>query len=464
MDINERLSLIRQVGEEIITEAELKSLLETKKHPTAYDGFEPSGTDIHIAQGLLRAININRMTKAGCKFKMLIADWHAWANNKMGGDLEKIQKVGEYYIEVWKACGMDPKKVKFEWASKLLKRKNYWKTVMQIARYSTLKRILRTVQIMGRSESDALQASQIFYPCMQAADIFLLKADICQLGMDQRKVNMLAREIGAELGFWKPVVVSHHMLSSLLGPEKVEAETIEVFATTPEDVFDIYSITVKKIVDSSEGVRPGLAQQLTSSVALFSGVRDTNVVTLVVINKKTSEKKEIEMRIGDELPVLGISLHCKEISRSPESKVTLHITPSKQQLTASVKMSKSKPETAIFMNDSKETIRNKIRNAYCPQGIIENNPVLEYCKYILFPELGKLVITKPEKFGGQSVEFNNYEELERNFKEGTLHPIDLKEATALALNELLEPIRDKLAKNEKVQNLLKEIKTFKVTR
>jgi tyrosyl-tRNA synthetase len=29
---------------------------------------------------------------------------------------------------------------------------------------------------------------------MQCADIFFLKADICQLGVDQRKVNMLARE------------------------------------------------------------------------------------------------------------------------------------------------------------------------------------------------------------------------------------------------------------------------------
>ena len=29
---------------------------------------------------------------------------------------------------------------------------------------------------------------------MQCTDIFFLKADICQLGLDQRKVNMLARE------------------------------------------------------------------------------------------------------------------------------------------------------------------------------------------------------------------------------------------------------------------------------
>ena len=47
---------------------------------------------------------------------------------------------------------------------------------------------------MGRESGDDMPASQIFYQAMQCADIFFLKANICQLGMDQRKVNMLARE------------------------------------------------------------------------------------------------------------------------------------------------------------------------------------------------------------------------------------------------------------------------------
>ena len=62
MDTGTRFGLIREVGEEIITESELKALLRKKKNLIAYDGFEPSGMDIHIAQGLLRAININKMT------------------------------------------------------------------------------------------------------------------------------------------------------------------------------------------------------------------------------------------------------------------------------------------------------------------------------------------------------------------------------------------------------------------
>ena len=51
----------------------------------------------------------------------------------------------------------------------------YWSLVMDIARRNNLKRVLRCTQIMGRSENDDLSAAQIFYPIMQAADIFFLK-------------------------------------------------------------------------------------------------------------------------------------------------------------------------------------------------------------------------------------------------------------------------------------------------
>ncbi len=123
MDFEKRFELIKSVGEEILTEEELRDLLETKKNPIAYDGFEPSGK-IHIAQGIMRAINVNKMTSAGVRFKMWVADWHGWANNKMGGDLEKIQLAGKYFIEVWKACGMDLSKVEFVWANDVVTDRN----------------------------------------------------------------------------------------------------------------------------------------------------------------------------------------------------------------------------------------------------------------------------------------------------------------------------------------------------
>ena len=115
-------------------------------------------------------------------------------------------------IEVWKACGMNLAGVEFVWASDEINSRadEYWPLVMNIARNNSLSRLVRCSQIMGRAETEDMPAAQILYPCMQCADIFFLKADICQLGMDQRKVNVLAREycdtIKRKL---KPIILSH---------------------------------------------------------------------------------------------------------------------------------------------------------------------------------------------------------------------------------------------------------------
>ena len=82
---------------------------------------------------------------------------------------------------------MDLSKVKFVRAVDIVSKSEFWKTVLEIARISTVNRIVRTGQIMGRKDSEMQSAAQIFYPCMQAADIFALGADITQLGMDQKK-------------------------------------------------------------------------------------------------------------------------------------------------------------------------------------------------------------------------------------------------------------------------------------
>src|SRR3989344_8514983 len=148
MDIDSRIALIKQVGEEIITEEDLRTLLQTKDRPLAYDGFEPSGR-MHIAQGLLRALNINRMIKAGCKVNMLIADWHAWLNKKYGGDLSKIETAGKLMVETFKASGMDTDNVNFVYSKDLVNDGEYWKKVVQISQHTTIQRMQRCSTIMG---------------------------------------------------------------------------------------------------------------------------------------------------------------------------------------------------------------------------------------------------------------------------------------------------------------------------
>src|SRR5581483_11098353 len=101
-----------------------------------------------------------------------------------------------------------------------------------------------------------------------------------QLGMDQRKVNMLAREAGPKLGFWKPVVISHHMMMGLQQPPTGEMD--------------------------------------------------------------------------------------------PTERAT------------AMKMSKSNPDSAIFMTDTAEQVVKKLNKAYCPEKVAVENPIMEYYRYVIF--------------------------------------------------------------------------------
>ncbi len=359
LSTREKIDLLHSIGEEVIEEeGQLKWLLENRKpgEIIAYDGFEPSGR-IHIAQGLLRAINVNKLTKSGIKFIFLVADWHAAANEKFGGDLDIIQKVGRYFIEVWKACGMDMNNVEFRWASELVADPEYWELVLKISMNSTLNRVKRCTQIMGREDSYSLKASQILYPLMQAADIFYLNADICQLGLDQRKVNMLAREVAEDVGKkHKPVAIHHHMLMGLGKPPSDEMDEID-----------------------------------------------------------------------------------RKIKR---------------------KMSKSDPNSAIFMLDSRKDIERKIRKAWCPQYQTEENPVLEYCKYIIFEKIDKFEVKRPEKYGG-NVTYDSYFMMKAAYENGSLSPIDLKNAVVEYLDDLLKPVRKYFEENEEAKKLLEFVKELK---
>ncbi len=358
MDVETKIAVMRSISEEIVTEQELRDLFESKSHPVAYDGFEPSG-NLHIAQGLMRSISVNKMTSLGIKFRFWVADWFGMLNNKYGGDLDKIRTVGKYFIEVWKSCGMDLDKVEFIWASDFIREhESYWETMLKLSMNASVQRVLRCGQIMGRGDNESNPAAQIIYPLMQASDMAHLDIDIAQLGMDQRKVNMLAREIFPKIGRKPPIAVHSPMLMGL-----------------------------QQIKSGAEGI-----------------------------------DRKIEM-----------------------------------------KMSKSKPETAIFMMDTKDEIDRKIKNAYCPEGTETDNPILEYARLIVFGKYDQMVIERPQKFGGD-LTLTGYDELRKLYMEKKIHPMDLKASMSKYINEMVEPIRSHFEHNAKAKELYETVQSYKVVR
>ena len=182
---------------------------------------------------------------------------------------------------------------------------------------------------------------------MQCTDIFFLKANITSLGMDQRKVNMLAREYSDDVNIThKPIIVSHHMLKSLTGDDK---------------------------------------------------------------------------------------------------------------------MSKSIPDSAIFMEDPPEEVNRKIKKAYCPEKQVENNPIFDYIKYLIFPRFGKFELKRAEKHGGDKT-YNTYEQMCEDYLKGDLYPLDVKLNVARLINDMIDPVRRHFENDPEAKKILKLVNSFKVTR
>lgn len=324
----EKLERLIANTQEVVTIEELKTVLE-KPHPKAYIGFEPSGV-VHLGWKICTN-KIKDFLTCGFDFTVLLADWHAYINDKLGGDLEKIKLCGRYMQDCFAAMGVDTSKVRFVSASDYVNDANYWELVLKTSKATSVARVKRAMDIMGRGEEEAEKdLSKLFYPTMQVSDIFYLQLDVAYGGTDQRHAHMLARDVAKKIGRNTPVAIHTPLLT---------------------------------------GLQAGGRMNPTEA-----------------------------------------------------------------------KMSKSKPETMISIHDSADLVTLKLSKAFCPEKQTEGNPVLEICKFIIFPDLeGKpFLIERPEKFGG-NLQFTTYQELEHAFAAG-LHPLDLKNATAHHINTILEPV------------------------
>jgi tyrosyl-tRNA synthetase len=126
----------------------------------------------------------------------------------------------------------------------------------------------------------------------------------------------------------------------------------------------------------------------------------------------------------------------------------------------SSKMSKSVTESGIIVHDDPETIRNKLKGAYCPQKETDANPVLEIARHILFAWTKSITMDRPSKYGGPTT-FPNYKELESEYREGKIHPLDLKNSVAEGLIKILEPVREEFQKRPE---LLHKMEQMEITR
>uniref|UniRef100_A0A8R7QH61 Tyrosine--tRNA ligase n=1 Tax=Triticum urartu TaxID=4572 RepID=A0A8R7QH61_TRIUA len=181
---DQRLATLRSVGEHA-SDDELRLLLKEKTAPICYVWCDPSPW-MTITQGISMTINVNKLVKAGCEVKMLMADWFALMDPKIGGNICKVQTIGRYNIEMLRASGMNLDGVEFVQLSDLISchAEEYWPVAMDIARNSNLSEIKRCFSIHASEDASDLGSTNPFmmrkftpadtlYPCLQSAVLLL---------------------------------------------------------------------------------------------------------------------------------------------------------------------------------------------------------------------------------------------------------------------------------------------------
>jgi tyrosyl-tRNA synthetase len=279
MDVDEKFDLIKQNTLEIVSEKELKDLLKKNKKPVAYLGYAPTGR-IHLGY-FVPLLKVADFLKAGFKFKILLADMHAYLDDrKTPWDLLKARS--DYYKEmisqILKAVGADTKNLEFVVGSSYQLKEDYAMNLYKMFGEVTLNRTKRAASEVVRSVKDTADLGSFVYPLMQINDVIGLKADVAYGGVDQRGIYMLGRELLPKIGEKKYVCVFTSLIPSFSGGKT------KMSASDPKSKVDV--------LDSEKDIE----KKINSAFCPVGEVEGNAVLTFVKnvlfpINKKLEVKR-----------------------------------------------------------------------------------------------------------------------------------------------------------------------------
>ena len=212
----------------------------------------------------------------------------------------------------------------------------------------------------------------------------VITAMLKSVGADSRKVKFV---LGSNFQMKKEYVMDLYKMMGMVNLTRAKRASSEVVRQVSNPDLGSFNYALMQAID---------VHHIGADVA-FSGI----------------DQRKIYMLAREEVPKLG------------HKKPTCVFTPIIPGLFKGKKMSASDTSSAITFEDTEKQIRKKMNKAYCPEGVVEDNGVLAMAKYVIFPVRETSKIVRPDQYGG-TVEYNSYEQLEKDFKTKKIHPADLK--------------------------------------
>lgn len=231
--------------------------------------------------------------------------------------------------------------------------------------------------------------------------------------------------------------------------EKLEFIKGTSFQMSPQYTMDVYKLMA--LTSLNDAKRSGAEVVKQTDNPKLSGMAYPLLQALdeqyldVDIQIGGIDQRKIMMYARESLPLIGYK---KRIHLMNPMLTSISALPSDVE----VKMSSSDQNSKIDLLDGKNEVKKKINRAYCLEGDLKFNPLVDLVEHIIFPLLYRLhissfEISRPEKYGGPSY-YSNIDQLKHDFAEKKLHPQDLKNGITSIITKFIEPIKSHFEKPE----------------
>jgi tryptophanyl-tRNA synthetase len=171
---------------------------QTMKKGTILSGMRPTGA-LHLGNYFGALENwVKLQDEYECHF--VVVDWHALTTGYE--DTSEIKKNIDEMVIDWLSAGLDPDKCSIFLQSRV---KEHAELHLLFSMFTPLSWLLRCPtykdQLAQMKDKNITTYGFLGYPCLQAADILLYKANVVPVGEDQLPHLELTREIGRRFNF-----------------------------------------------------------------------------------------------------------------------------------------------------------------------------------------------------------------------------------------------------------------------
>jgi tyrosyl-tRNA synthetase len=229
---------------EIISEKELRKLLQSGKRLRIKEGLDPSAPDIHVGHmGPLR--KMRQFQELGHQIVIIVGDWTAQIGDPSGVAVtrkmltaEEVKANAETYLkQFFKIVDKDKTEIRFqsEWFGKF-----DLADVVRLTSKFTVAQFLAREDFNKRfNEGKPIAITELLYPLLQAYDSVAVKADVELGGTDQKFNFLVGRELQSMMGQPPQQIFMVPLLVGTDGVQKMSKSLGNYIGITesPEDIY-----------------------------------------------------------------------------------------------------------------------------------------------------------------------------------------------------------------------------------